>query len=276
MTDPHKLSLVDFVLECDDEELSSCVQPAQWFITDDWSSNFLDSFDTLLHFFHPRDDVAVWSGLSHVNHHDQEIELRTFDWFASQNELNVRSIRNVVFVMFPWRTPFALHSSWCLFDAFVAMTHHPNSFQIASTDDQKLDFLSALETNPRPILSMLQSPADTLPSSFREEDQVGVLERIGGIEGFRAVQMFVLDHMSRWMLRCLDERAATPGESILVVAKWLVVKAGFLRGLGYPDDANDLFNQAMNIYELELGTLAAEALAVVTAQYLSQCSSQDL
>jgi tetratricopeptide (TPR) repeat protein len=182
------------------------VRPATWFVSHTWQYKFMDVVSALEAFFADKPDAIIWMDLLSTSQH------ATFDrppeWWQQTFTSAIGQMGQMVMVMTPWDHPVCLTRAWCLIELYASRSSG-SRFDVAFPPSERARFLDEIAESSGAFYDMLSKVNTAKSECSRESDRQRIFAAVRGLDGgFTALDRGVLQTMTEWLERQLEEEAA--------------------------------------------------------------------
>ncbi|KAJ3005230.1 UNVERIFIED_CONTAM: Kinesin light chain 3 [Siphonaria sp. JEL0065] len=267
MTASAKISFCEYLQAFPD--LSFNVRESNWFVSHVWEYKFLDVVDALERFFIakqiPLHEAVVWFDLFSMSQHEEEEEVRKFEWWNNSILSAMKRIRNVVLVLEDWFDPVPLQRVWCVYEIFCSTMARSN-FHVALSKSDESTLINSLYENPSVLYKSLSTFKSELTKATKLRDQQMIFKVLRHYIGFQKLNDLVFTSIRHWIFEFVQYQIETAEPSVLVSeatnvetllrqAQWHQVKSELYELRDMLPKAKAALSECLTLREEHLGLL---------------------
>ncbi|KAG9410056.1 Kinesin light chain 3 [Aphanomyces cochlioides] len=207
------LSLVDHLIETKQHHF---LNRPKWLVSHTWHYTFGEVIDAIQYFLQEQvgeaaaPSVAFWFCAFNINQHKKKEQ--TVGYFLEQFASNLKSIRQMVMVMSPWKNPVTLQRLWCLFELYTAQKHGFH-FDVAMSKNDKQQFLDEVRNDSSVFMQMMGSINSEKSITERTRDREEIIQAMGGRDVFRLLDRMAINTLQNWLDFILQQDIAKRHET---------------------------------------------------------------
>ncbi|KAI9329479.1 hypothetical protein BDR26DRAFT_872466 [Obelidium mucronatum] len=182
-----------------DSSTADIVHDASWYISHSWSSDFLETIDSIQRFFDSRGynryKTIIW--LDFFSSCPLQ-ESRSDCFKAAANR--IKTTGNMVLVLNSSVEPAVLKRAWCVFELWAC--HIANAkFHIAMTAETHEELLVSIRDDPRIFRNSVSRLHCEQSEATSISDRAKILEIIKTTTGFAAMDKLILSLFTSWIVK---------------------------------------------------------------------------